>query len=59
MAASDVREAESITIVAQATDGSADRFITFAFKNAVHALASEWKPALLAGKLDFPNRRIC
>ena len=53
VAASDVREAESITIVAQAADGSADRFITFAFKNAVHALASEWKPALLAGKLDF------
>ena len=53
VAASDVREAESIAIVAQAADGSADRFITFAFKNAVHALASEWKPALLAGKLDF------
>ncbi len=53
VAASDVREAESITIVAQAADGSADRFITFAFKNAVHSLASEWKPALLGGKLDF------
>ena len=53
VAASDVREAESIAIAAQAADGSADRFITFAFKNAVHALASEWKPALLAGKLDF------
>ena len=53
VAASDVRGAESIVIAAQAADGSADRFITFAFKNAVHALASEWKPALLAGKLDF------
>ena len=53
VAASDVREAESIAIAAQAADGSGDRFITFAFKNAVHALASEWKPALLAGKLDF------
>ena len=53
VAASDVREAESIAIAAQAADGSADRFITFAFKNAVHSLASEWKPALLAGKLDF------
>ena len=53
VAASDVREPESIAIAAQAADGSADRFITFAFKNAVHALASEWKPALLAGKLDF------
>ena len=53
VAASDVREAESMAIAALAADGSADRFITFAFKNAVHALASEWKPALLAGKLDF------
>jgi putative heme-binding domain-containing protein len=52
VAASDVREAESIAIAAQAADGSADRFIIFAFKNAVHALASKWKP-LLGGKLDF------
>jgi putative heme-binding domain-containing protein len=53
VAVSDVHEAESIAIAAQAADGSADRFITFAFKNAVHALSSKWKPALLAGKLDF------
>ena len=53
VAASDVREAESISIAAQAAYGSADRFITFAFKKAVHSLASEWKPALLTGKLDF------
>ena len=53
VAVSDVREAESISIAAQAADGSADRFITLAFKNAVHALASEWKPALLTGKLNF------
>ena len=53
VAASDVRGAESITIAAMAANGSTDRFITFAFKNAVHALANEWKPALLAGKLKF------
>ena len=53
VAASDVRTAESITIAVQAADGSADRFIAFAFKNAVHALASQWKPALLAGQLKF------
>lgn len=53
VAASDVRGAESIAIAALAADGSSDRFITFAFKNAVHALANEWKPALLAGKLNF------
>ena len=53
VAASDVREAESITIAALAADGSADRFIAFAFKQSVHALSSQWKPALLAGKLKF------
>ena len=41
VAASDVRGAESITIAAMAANGSTDRFITFAFKNAVHALANE------------------
>ena len=61
VAASDVRSAESIAIAAQAADGSADRFIAFAFKNAVHALASEWKPALLAGQLKFaePAHLLC
>ena len=53
VAASDVPGAESITIAALAAEGSADRFITFAFKQSVHALSSQWKPALLAGKLKF------
>jgi len=53
VAASDVRTADSIAAVALAADGPADRFINFAFSQAVHALASRWKPALLAGRLDF------
>jgi putative heme-binding domain-containing protein len=53
VAASDVHEPESMAIAAQAADGAADRFITFAFKQAVHALANEWKPALLEGTLKF------
>ena len=53
VAASDVRTAGSIAIVALAADGPADRFINFAFSQATHALASRWKPALLAGSLDF------
>ncbi|MFP6903479.1 MAG: hypothetical protein VCB81_07420, partial [Verrucomicrobiia bacterium] len=53
VATSDVHEPESMAIAAQAADGLADRFIAFAFKNTVHALASEWKPALLAGQLKF------
>ncbi|MCP4849079.1 MAG: hypothetical protein GY899_14150, partial [Verrucomicrobiaceae bacterium] len=53
VAASDIREAGSIIIVAQAADGPKDRFIDFAFSQAVHALAKYWKPALLTGKLQF------
>jgi len=53
VAASDIRESGSIIIAAQAADGPKDRFIDFAFTQAVHALANYWKPALLAGKLQF------
>ena len=53
VAASDVRTAGAIAVVARAADGPADRFINFAFSQAVHALASKWKPELLAGRLDF------
>ena len=53
VATSDVHVPESIAIAALAADGSTDRFIIFAFKQSVHALASEWKPALLAGRLKF------
>ena len=53
VAASDIREANSIVIAAQAADGPADRFIGFAFTQAVHALATHWKPALLSGNLHF------
>jgi putative heme-binding domain-containing protein len=53
VAASDIREAGSIIIAAQAADGPKDRFITFAFTQAVHALAGHWQPALLSGNLTF------
>ncbi len=53
VSASDIREADSIIIAAQATDGPKDRFIDFAFTQAVHALATHWKPALMAGNLQF------
>ena len=53
VAASDVRTADAIAVVALAADGPTDRFINFAFSQAVHALASHWKPELLAGRLDF------
>jgi putative heme-binding domain-containing protein len=53
VAASDIREAGSIIIAAQAADGPKDRFIDFAFTQTVHALATHWKPALLSGNLQF------
>ena len=53
VSASDIREPDSIIIAAQAADGSKDRFIDFAFSQAVHALAAHWKPALLSGNLQF------
>ena len=53
VSASDIREPHSIIIAAQAADGSKDRFIDFAFSQAVHALAAHWKPALLSGNLQF------
>ena len=55
VAASDVRTAAAISVVALAADGPTDRFINFAFSQAVHALASHWKPELLAGSLDFSH----
>jgi len=53
VAASDVRQAEAMTVAAQAVAGPPDRFINFAFTQTVHALASYWKPALVEGSLDF------
>ena len=53
VAASDVPLAESIVVAAKAADNSSDRFIQFALTQAVHGLAEFWKPALIAGQLDF------
>ena len=53
VAVSDVRQAEAMTVAAQAAAGPTDRFINFAFTQTVHALASYWKPALVEGSLDF------
>ena len=53
VAASDVPDAQSIIIAAQAADGSSDRFIAHALKNTIHVLAHRWEPALLAGELEF------
>ncbi|MBT3636706.1 MAG: c-type cytochrome [Opitutae bacterium] len=53
VAVSDIRQAEAMTVAAQAAAGPTDRFINFAFTQAVHALSSYWKPALVEGSLAF------
>jgi putative heme-binding domain-containing protein len=53
VAVSDIRQAEAMTVAAQAAAGPTDRFINFAFTQAVHALSSYWKPALVEGNLAF------
>ena len=53
VAASEVPSAESIMVAAQAADDWADRFIQLALNQTIHALAEFWRPALLAGELDF------
>ncbi|MEK9632224.1 MAG: HEAT repeat domain-containing protein, partial [Opitutae bacterium] len=53
VAVSDVRQAEAMEVAAQAADGPTDRFINFAFTQTVHALASQWKAALVDGSLAF------
>jgi putative heme-binding domain-containing protein len=53
VACSDIRTPESMAVAALATNRSIDRFANYAFTQTVHALASNWQPALQAGKLSF------
>ncbi|MBT5813695.1 MAG: c-type cytochrome [Opitutales bacterium] len=53
VACSDLRNAESIVVAAKATNRKTDRFIEFALTQTVHALASDWLPALENNTLHF------
>ncbi len=46
-------EAESLPKALQALDHQPDRFIDYALRQSVHALAEYWLPAVSAGKLKF------
>lgn len=55
VACSDIHSAESMAIAAKATDHPMDRFTSHALTQTVHALATQWQPALKQGLLKFEN----
>lgn len=55
VACSEIKTPESMVVAARATDRPMDRFVGYAFKQTVHALASDWQPALQQGKLHFDS----
>jgi len=57
LAAGQIPEARSILIVAGAAERPRDRWIDYAFKQAVHHLKSRWPEAFRRGELDFGDRR--
>ncbi|MGB0580886.1 MAG: PVC-type heme-binding CxxCH protein, partial [Limisphaerales bacterium] len=46
----------AMEIAVQALDAPMDRFLDYALRQSVHALASAWKPAFTSGRLDFGGR---
>jgi len=46
-------EAESLPKALEALDHQPDRFIDYALRQSVHALADHWLPAVSAGELEF------
>ena len=55
IACSEIRQPESIAVAARVLDSGRDEWIDYAFEQAVHALRSEWEPALRAGELIFSS----
>ena len=56
LACAEIPEARSILIAASVAEGSRDRWIDYAFSQAVHHLKSRWMPAFRRGELDFGDR---
>lgn len=57
LAAGQIPAAESVLVIATAVERPRDRWIDYAFKQAVHYLKPYWVSAFLAGELDFEGRR--
>ncbi|MBL50063.1 MAG: hypothetical protein CMP28_14105 [Roseibacillus sp.] len=57
LAAGQSLEAESVLVSAAAAESKRDRWIEYAFSQAVHHSKRYWLPALRTGKLDFAGAR--
>ena len=57
LACGQIPEARSILIAAAAAELPRDRWIDYAFAQAVHHLRGHWLPALRRGELDFAGMR--
>ena len=57
LAAGQSLEAESVLVSAAAAESKLDRWIEYAFSQAVHHSKRHWLPALRTGKLDFAGAR--
>ena len=53
MACAAIPEPESITVAAQVVQNSRDRWIDYAFRQAIRQLEPEWRPAFEKGQLMF------
>ena len=58
LAAGQIPDPRSILVVARAFDSPRDRWIDYAFSQAVHHLQPNWVPAFRRGELDFGDRTI-
>lgn len=56
VAATYVNTPRAMEIAVQALDAPMDRFLDYALRQSVHALAPQWKPAFTSGKLTFQGK---
>jgi putative heme-binding domain-containing protein len=56
LACAEIPQARSVLIAASVAEGSRDRWIDYAFSQAVHHLKAHWMPAFRRGELDFGDR---
>ncbi len=57
LAAGQSSQAQAVLVSAAVAESKRDRWIEYAFSQAVHHSKSHWLPALRAGKLDFSGAR--
>ena len=57
LAAGQISDPRSILVAASVAESTRDRWIDYAFSQAVHHLKPAWVPAFRRGELDFGDRR--